>query len=120
MSEKIVYEPLKTWQYGEKTGYYEPNTDTIHILLSDQDIMDKTLEHELKHRSRRNKPTFQLAILYNMPPLKNLMVLLMLVFGVYGFLAMNLVPFASIAIVYFLTFTAKIYEEKQAGGEKTK
>ena len=119
--ENIVYEEQKNWKFGTATGYYEPATDTIHILLgSDEHTQWKTLEHERKHRSRRNKPTFQLSLLINTPAIRNFMVMFLLIFGVYGVLSVNFVPFFSVAIVYLVTLASKIYEEKQAskGGEK--
>lgn len=113
--ENIIYEPLNKWTGGQTLGYYEPETDTIHILLSDQDTMDKVLKHELKHRARRNKPTFKLAQILNTPSLKNLTYLFLMTLSIYGVLTLEFRPLIAVFSVYIITLASSLYEEKQAG-----
>lgn len=113
-NEVVVYEQLKDWKYGAIYGAYEPQTDTIHILLSDADTMDRALSHERKHRARRNKPTFQLAQLFNTPLIRSAMLLAMLVTGFYALISFDTRPIASIFSVYFITGLAAVYEERKA------
>jgi hypothetical protein len=112
--EKIEYVALKDWKYGDKTGAYQPYTDTIYILISDPPVMERALQHERIHRSRRNQPTFKLAVLISTPGIPNLMLFALLVAGVYWFLSGVLVPLASIFSIYWITLLSRVYEEWKA------
>jgi len=72
----IIYDDYKTWQGNQANGYYEVETDTIHVLKAD-DLEMRTIFHEQTHAQRKNHLTFKLASLVANPQI-NIMLLVML------------------------------------------
>lgn len=56
----IIRVPLKEWDWGQATGYYDVQTDTIYILEGSSQE-DLSILHEKVHAERRNKLSFKLA-----------------------------------------------------------
>lgn len=59
---KIVYDPIENWKGGRSAGYYEPDTNEIHILKGTDHALEIEI-HEGVHAQRCGLFTQRLAML---------------------------------------------------------
>ena len=94
---KTIIERLETWKGGRSNGYYEPFKDEIHVLKG-VDIESRILLHERIHASRKDKITFKMASLLQIPAISNFLLGLLVLFSVFAVVPVLLDP--SITVFY--------------------
>lgn len=106
---KTFIDSLEVWDGGKANGYFDFETDEIHVLRG-EDQEKRTQRHEEIHASRRNKATFRLAI-----AAKNLYVIVFFVGTCISLQALQLIgPFFIAFFAYIFLVSCVFYEEYRA------
>jgi hypothetical protein len=110
---KEIFDSLETWEGGKTFGYYEPFKDEIHILRSES-MMFKVLLHERIHASRKDKLSFKLAEIIQIPVVAKFLFgifIVLAIYGIYGNTMLTAVPAIFIALLFTVLMGCITYEE---------
>ena len=122
MSEKTVIDRLENWKGGRANGYYEPFKDEIHVL-NGQDSVFRALIHEKVHRRRRNKWTFKIATITQMPFMFWVLFTIMMFLSAYTVAlhtVTSTIPLFTIGITFLFCLMCGHYEEYKANSAMMK
>lgn len=110
---KVMIHTFRDWDGGKADGYYEPASDTIHILRG-EDLELRARIHEGVHASRCGKLSFRLARLVANPLVNCFMWALFVASALTALLLQFTLLFFFMGMWYMLMLGCWAYEEAVA------
>jgi hypothetical protein len=102
-------ETLEHWDGGTATGYFDANTNEIHVL-SGKDLEYRALFHERIHASRQNKLTFKFAKIFTDKPTMSFTFGMLICLAIVGVFT-SIIPFLFTAGLFSFLVLCHSYEE---------